>query len=84
MKKCRYWLGTLVSRGVLSFDAVEGQVAKKKGENWIELKAIGSEYTPMERQRYFIEFLTSPAGKLLLDDLRKDATKKVKEKELVS
>lgn len=77
-------VGTLVSRGVLSFDAVEGQVAKKKGENWIELKAIGSEYTPMQRQQYFIEFLTSPAGKLLLDDLRKEATKKVKEKELVS
>jgi len=77
-------LGKLVSAGILSFDAVQGQVCKKKGDNWIELKAIGNEYTPMERQRYFIEFLTSPAGKLLLDDLRKDATKKVKEKELVS
>lgn len=79
-------LGRLVSQGKLSFDAVEGQVCKKKGEDWIELKAIGSEYTPLERQRYFSEFLTSQAGKLLLDDLRNEAVekpaKKVKEKEL--
>lgn len=79
-------LGRLVSQGKLSFDAVEGQVCKKKGNDWIELKAIGNDYTPLERQRYFSEFLTSQAGKLLLDDLRKEAeekTKTKKEKELV-
>lgn len=82
-------LGRLIGLGKLSFDAVEGQVCKKKGEDWIELKAIGNDYTPLERQRYFSEFLTSQAGKLLLDDLRneaadKPATKKVKEKELAT
>lgn len=76
-------VGRLVSNGTLSFEAVEGQVCKKKGNEWIELKAIGSEYTTIERERYFIEFLTSQAGKLLLDDLKKESSKKVKEKELV-
>jgi len=80
-------LGRLVSQGKLSFDAVAGQVCKKKGNDWIELKAIGNDYTPLERQRYFSEFLTSQAGKLLLDDLRAEAADKPaakkKEKELV-
>lgn len=67
-------MGRLVSKGVLSFDAVEGHVAKKKGSEWINLKAISNEYTPLERQRLFSEFLTSPAGKLLLDDLKKEAS----------
>lgn len=69
-------MGRLVSKGVISFDAVEGQVAKKKGSEWINLKAISNEYTPLERQRLFSEFLTSPAGKLLLDDLKKEASGK--------
>lgn len=76
-------IGRLVSRGTLSFDAVEGQVCKKKGGEWIELKAIGMDYTPLERQRYFSEFLTSQAGKLLLDDLRKEVSgDKVKKQKL--
>lgn len=81
-------VGRLVSEGKLSFDAVKGQVAKKKNDGWINLKAIGDEYDPIERQRYFIEFLTSEAGKLLLEDLKKEAgdskaaKKKVKEPEL--
>ena len=66
-------LGRLVSENKLSFDAIPGQVAKKKGSEWIAVKAIGEDYTPFERQRYFGEFLTSEGGKLLLDDLRKDA-----------
>lgn len=73
-------VGRLVSEGKLSFDAVPGQVAKKKGDGWINLKAIGNDYTPLERQRYFMEFLTSEAGKLLLNDLKKEAgEKEVKE-----
>lgn len=73
-------LGRLVSEGKISFDAVEGQVVKKKGDGWINLKAISNEYTPLERQRYFSEFLTSQAGKLLLDDMRTEAISKVKVK----
>lgn len=76
-------VGRLVSKGVLSFDAVPGQVAKKKGNEWINLKAISNDYSIVERERYFIEFLTSEAGKLLLNDLKKEATKKEKEPELV-
>lgn len=81
-------VGRLVSKGILSFDAVAGQVAKKKGNEWINLKAIGNEYSLVERERYFIEFLTSEAGKLLLNDLKKESgeekeTKKSKKAELV-
>lgn len=81
-------IGRLVSEGKLSFDAVPGQVAKKKNDGWINLKAIGNDYEPLERQRYFIEYITSEAGKLILDDLKKEAennpAKKVKDKELVN
>ena len=73
-------IGRLVSEGKLSFDAVEGQVVKKKNDGWINLKAISNEYTPLERQRYFTEFLTSEAGKLLLEDLRAEVGVKEKTK----
>lgn len=75
-------IGRLVSEGKLSFDAVEGQVAKKKNNDWIPVKAIGSEHTPLERQRYFSEFLTSQGGRLLLDDLKNEVRKKEPVKEV--
>lgn len=66
-------IGRLIAAKVLSFDAVEGQVAKKdKDGKWINLKAISSEYTLAERQRYFMEFITAADGKLLLQDLQNE------------
>ena len=76
-------LGRLVSEGKLSFDAVPGEVAKKKNGQWINLKSISNEYSPEQRQRYFAEFLATEAGKTLHDDLKKEASVKKKEKQLV-
>ena len=59
-------------------------VSKKKNNEWIPVKAIGNDYTPIERQRYFSEFLTSEAGKLILDDLKADVKPAKKKKELVT
>jgi hypothetical protein len=72
-------LGRLVGEGKISFDAVADQVVKRKGADWIPLRDISNEYDPATRQRYFVEFLTSPEGKLMLDDLKKEAGKKKKE-----
>lgn len=65
-------IGKLLSAGTLSFDAIPNQVARKANGKWIEIKAISSEYTQEDRARYFSEFLTSDAGKLLLADLKKE------------
>lgn len=69
-------IGRLISTGILSFDAVPGQVAKKgKDGKWLNLKAISNDYSDFERQRYFSEFITAPDGKLLMQDLQNELNK---------
>lgn len=65
-----------ISEKIISFDAVENQVSKKKGDGWVSVKNISSDYSPEERERYFAEFLTSEDGKLLRSDLEKEVEKK--------
>lgn len=65
-------IGKLLTADLISFDALKGQVAKKKGKDWIPVKAISNEYSFDERKRHLGEFLTSDAGKTLWDDLEKD------------
>lgn len=66
-------IGRLVHAGVLSFVAVQDQVVKKgKDGRWINLKAVPAEYSDLERERYFSEFLTSVDGKLLMRDLKSE------------
>lgn len=65
-------IGKLLNSGELSFDKSQNQISKKISGNWVDVKEISSEYTPEERKRYFLEFLTSDSGKQLLADLRKD------------
>jgi hypothetical protein len=60
-----------ISEKIISFDAVKNQVSKKKGDGWVSVKNISSEYSAEERERYFAEFLTSEDGKLLRSDLEK-------------
>lgn len=68
-------IGRLVSGGKLSFDAVRDQVVKKnKTGDWIKVRDLSSEYSPQERERFFTEFLTSPAGATLLADLKADVS----------
>lgn len=65
-------LNRLMAMGLLSFDAIEGQVSKKKNNKWIPIKAISADNLG-QKTDLFIEYLTSETGKALLDDLNKDA-----------
>lgn len=65
-------LNRLMAMGLLSFDAIEGQVSKKKSGKWIPIKAISADNLG-QKTDLFIEYLTSEKGKTLLDDLNKDA-----------
>lgn len=76
-------LGRAVAGNIISFDQEPNQVSLKKGDSWVSVKMVSGGYSPAERQRYFIEFLTSKDGELLLNDLRVQldgSSKKKKEK----
>jgi hypothetical protein len=63
-------IGRLLEADALSFTAVDGQVAKRKGAKWEGIKAIShKEYTLQQREKMFTDFLLTEAGKPLLDDL---------------
>lgn len=64
-------LGRAIGLGIISFDHVENQVVRLNGDKVTNLKMISSEYEHEDRKRYFIEFLTSNDGKLLMEDLKK-------------
>lgn len=64
-------IGRAVNSGVLSFDEKLNQVSLKKNNAWVDVKLISSEHSPAERKRYFAEFLSSPDGQLLYEDLKK-------------
>ncbi|HEY9343647.1 MAG TPA: hypothetical protein VIQ23_18870 [Hanamia sp.] len=70
-------IGKLLNSGELSFNKNPNQISKKINGIWVDVKAISSDYTPEERKRYFIEFLTSDSGESLLADLRKSEKKEV-------
>lgn len=66
-------IGKLLNQGTLSFDAIEGKISKKdKDDKWVTIRDMSAEYSVEERKRLFSDFLNSPAGKLLKDDLEKD------------
>jgi hypothetical protein len=61
--------------GIISFDSIPNQIAKKKGNDWTPIKQISSEFSPDERQRYFAEYLETTECQLFMDDLKKDVEK---------
>lgn len=74
--------GKAVAADLISFDQSPNQVSLKKNGKWVNVKMISSSLEPSERQRVFVEFLASPDGKYLADDLNKilGEEKKVKGK----
>lgn len=62
-------VGKAVSKGIISFDESPNQVSYKKNNAWSNVKMISSNLQPGERQRVFVEFLASPEGKYLAEDL---------------
>lgn len=63
-------ISKLVSEQKLSFDAVPDFVCKKRDNTWFPIKQISSEYPFEQRVGYLKDFLTSPKGELLLNDLQ--------------
>lgn len=72
-------IGKLLNAKLLSFDKSPNQISKKVKGNWVDVKEISSDYTQEERKRYFLEFLTSDSGKMLLAELRQDIDSPKKE-----
>lgn len=70
-------IGKAINYGILSFDKVPGKVVMIKGNKTKDLRDISDEYSPEDKKKYFLEFLTSSDGKLLMQDIEKA----VKEKE---
>ena len=68
-------LGKLMNGKKISFDAIPGQVAKEKNNEWIPLKQIGLDYSVEEKERIFSEFLSTPSGLTILADLKNEADK---------
>lgn len=64
-----------IAKGIISFNAIPNQVAKKISGNWVSVKNIPNEYPAPERERHFKEFVLSDAGKLLLEDLKREVNK---------
>jgi len=81
-------IGRAIKEGLLSFDQEPNQVSKKKGDGWVNVKMVSSDVDKIERERLFSVFLTSPEGKLLLEDLKADLakaeTKKSKKEKVVA
>lgn len=74
-------IGKAVTKGVLSFDAIENAVARKTATGeWNAVKDIPSSYPLSERKRYFAMFITSEDGKLLLDGIKDEVEGKSDEK----
>ena len=72
-EKTTVLIGKLMNAGLLSFDAVSGEISKKdKNGNWIKVREMSAEYSLPERKRLFSDFLNSNDGKLLKDDLEND------------
>lgn len=72
-------IGRAINEGIISFEAIPNNVAKKKGDSWISVKEISSEHSLEERKRYFSEFLTSKDGELLLKDIKKEVSENKKQ-----
>lgn len=80
-------VGKAVAAGYISFDENPNQVSLKKNNTWVNVKMISSALEPAERQRVFVEFMASPDGKYLADDLNDligEEKKKTKKKESVT
>lgn len=78
-------VGKAVAADLISFDQSPNQVSLKKNNNWVDVKMISSNLPAPERQRVFVEFLASPDGKYLADDLKiKIEGDKKKKKETVN
>lgn len=69
-------LGKLINQGAVSFDAVKGNISKKdKNNKWLSIREMADTYSIEERMRLFSDFLNSPDGKTLKNDLEKSLKK---------
>lgn len=71
----RITIGLLMTAGLLKFDATNGVISKKRGNDFVELRVISTEYDVLERERLFCDFLNSKEGMSLKNDLEGDLIK---------
>jgi len=69
-----------ISAEVIAFNKIPNQVALFRNKEWIPVKLIDSSLPQTERERYFIEYLSSKEGEMLLNDLRNQVGVKEKSK----
>lgn len=63
-------IGKAINKGIISFNEVVDHVVRKTTDGrTLKVKEISSEYDLDTRKRYFMEFLTSPKGELLLNEI---------------
>lgn len=78
-EKITILISKAISNKIISFDEVPNQVVMKKSGKWMPVKEISSDHALETRQQYFADFISSEAGKLLLEDLEKAVGTKPKE-----
>lgn len=74
-EKATVLIGNAINADLISFEAVSGQVSKRKGDKDIKLKDIPTDLNQSEKEKYFADFLTTKDGLTLFDDLQKDLEK---------
>lgn len=71
-EKTTILIGSLINAKLLSFNEVEGAVSKKSNDKWITVRELSNEYSLEVREKMFNNFLNTPDGKPLKQDLEKD------------
>lgn len=66
-------IGQLINKGLLSYEVNQDNVSLKRNGEWQKVKEISSDYAAEDRHRYFVEFLTSPVGELVLKEMNQMA-----------
>lgn len=74
-EKATIVVGNAIAAGILSFNAVEGQVSKIKNGKTVKLKDLPKDFSQGEKEKYFADFLTTSEGVSLFNDLVKDLEK---------
>jgi len=74
-------VGKAHSKGILEFDKEPNQISLLKSGKWVNVKMIPSEMPSQERQRFFMQYLSSDDGKLLYEDLKREVEVNPKKKQ---
>ena len=63
-------VGRAVAAGIISYTQKMNYVSMKKGTEWVDVKVISNQLPPSERERQFMEFLSTNDGDALYTDIQ--------------